>query len=427
MAMSPLQRLLASSGKKGSASARPASSSYKSMPWVRGRSQSDSAEALLRASSPTPGAVVRLQGQTKLTPTPRKQQSAQDYGMSAEDMVRRAQAQQRDFQQYIADSSAEQTRASAAGETPRVHRSPLAGPMEEPKRVLASTLARERGGGYAKTVQMSQEEYDKLTPNERVIVDFNGALAEATKADQAVAKSGGKADEAYLAEAKALFGEKGVNGVYSPNTVRLLGSLNLDLKGRELTDFRSGGMTIGLDDLQKAQEASAETETKEVPYGRKMYAVGDEKLPGQPERSALEFKNEYITNVSDATARRLQEVIAKGQTLTGGEDLTQSLDDNSADMFDQIYSMTVGYKVDPESGMPLIGDDGKPLREEVTRDDILVTMRERDLDLNAFQTYADRRLRQELVTPIDPGQKAAWDSFSEYLPEIRRILFGQEN
>ena len=96
-------------------------------------------------------------------------------------------------------------------------------------------------------------------------------------------------------------------------------------------------------------------------------------------------------------------------------------------MFDQIYNMTVGYKVDPESGMPLIGDDGKPLRENVTRDDILVTMRERDLDLNAFQTYADRRLRQELVTPIDPGQKAAWDSFSEYLPEIRRSLFGQEN
>ena len=347
--------------------------------------------------------------------------------MSAEDMVRRGQAQQRDFQQHIADSSAEQTRASAAGEAPRIGRSPLAGPMKEPKRVLASTLARERGGGYAKTVQMSQEEYDKLTPNERVIVDFNGALAETTKADEAIMKAGGKADAGYLEEAKALFGEKGANGVYSPNTVKLLGSLNLDLKGRELTDFRSGGMTIGLDDLQKAQEASAETETKEVPYGRKMHAVGDEKLPGQKGLSALGFKNEYITNVSDATARRLQEVIAKGQTLTGGEDLTQSLDDNSADMFDQIYNMTAGYKVDPESGMPLIGDDGKPLREKVTRDDILVTMQERGLDLNAFQTYADRRLRQELVTPIDPGQKAAWDSFSEYLPEIRRILFGQEN
>ncbi len=347
--------------------------------------------------------------------------------MSAEDMVRRGQAQQRDFQQHIADSSAEQTRASAAGEAPRTPHSPLAGPMKEPKRVLASTLARERGGGYAKTVQMSQEEYDKLTPNERVIVDFNGALAESTKADEAIMKAGGKADAGYLEEAKALFGEKGANGVYSPNTVKLLGSLNLDLKGRELTDFRSGGMTIGLDDLQKAQEASAETETKEVPYGRKMHAVGDEKLPGQKGRPALELKNEYITNVSDATARRLQEVIAKGQTLTGGEDLTQSLDDNSADMFDQIYNMTVGYKVDPESGMPLIGDDGKPLREKVTRDDILVTMQARELDLNAFQTYADRRLRQELVTPIDPGQKAAWDSFSEYLPEIRRILFGQEN
>ena len=112
--------------------------------------------------------------------------------------------------------------------------------MKEPKRVLASTLARERGGGYAKTVQMSQEEYDKLTPNERVIVDFNGALAETTKADEAIMKAGGKADAGYLEEAKALFGEKGANGVYSPNTVKLLGSLNLDLKGRELTDFRSG-------------------------------------------------------------------------------------------------------------------------------------------------------------------------------------------
>ena len=350
--------------------------------------------------------------------------------MSAEDMVRRGQALERDFQQYIADSSSEQTRASAAGESPSVKRGPLSSPAKEPKRVLASTLARERGGGYINTIQMSQEEYDKLTPNERVIVDFNGALAEATKADQAVAKSGGKADEAYLAEARALFGEKGVGGEYRPNTVRLLSSLDLDLRGRQLSDFRSGGMSIGLDELQKASDASLEkaVAAEETPViGRKMYAVGDEKLPWALGPSIADFKNEYITGVSDATARRLQEVIAKGQTLTGGEDLTQSLDDTTASMFDQIYSMVAGYKIDPESGMPLIGEDGKPQREKVTRDDILVTMQERGLDLNAFQTYADRRLRQELVTPIDAGQRASWDNFAEYLPEIRRILFGQED
>ena len=281
---------------------------------------------------------------------------------------------------------------------------------DQPTKLLPSTIRAQHGFRTTVSQQMEQEAYDALTPAQRVIVDFNTALAEARSSDLSGRYTDvSKWEEGYAARAKSVFGEGTTQ--YAPKTLALLESLQADMRGRNIRDVLDRGYDIGIDELNRSQKA---TESRQIRIGDSTKNIVDIPKPGTAGKPDVS-RSAYVSNISKATAERLLATIQNGQTLLGGKASPLNLDEKAASDFAYLYDVVVN---------PVQADDGSLQLSDKGYADIVETIGNSDYNLESFLTYADRRLRSDMADPSQWLTDDAWKAFSDNLPEIRRKLFG---
>lgn len=110
---------------------------------------------------------------------------------------------------------------------------PSAGPAPDPfaaQEKLGAHMAAKEGGRRRDVYEMTWEDYQKLTDQQRAAVDFNTMLAGAVRRDlknqQEYASVGQGARDIYDQQVAAIFGADGGSKIYAPNTVALLKQVN---------------------------------------------------------------------------------------------------------------------------------------------------------------------------------------------------------
>lgn len=277
--------------------------------------------------------------------------------------------------------------------------------------------------GPVEVKQLSWEEYDALSPQQRAVVDFNGALYNATNADKQAKLKG--ADDpnvrgSYDQAVAKTFG-KGDRGsdTYAPNTMALLSTLGLNDEGGDLDEWLGMGGAVTAGDLETAGEGIGVL----TPQAQAVLPLG--------RRTALQL--------SDHTGSRLSEVLARGQNLLaasaqqatawGSTDATRLASSNPAftgndqksqdfaGLFDLAVSPDVGYTYDA---------DGKASLNQDARNQVASSLEQYDYDPNEFRDYMVARLRNyQQQDGAHPGISLTSDptATSLSLPEIRQIYF----
>ncbi|USH45485.1 hypothetical protein SEA_DOTI_38 [Microbacterium phage DoTi] len=107
------------------------------------------------------------------------------------------------------------------------------------------------GGPASNTRELTWDEYDALTPNQRAAVDANTLLVNAIKSDLSTgALAADSKDEAYLSTVNELFGEAGGSDTYAPNTVNVLSQLGLsDTANGDLDNYLTQAALVNEQDL----------------------------------------------------------------------------------------------------------------------------------------------------------------------------------
>jgi len=105
------------------------------------------------------------------------------------------------------------------------------------------------GGGAYQVRQLSQEEWDMLSPERQKSITANYALYNARQADLALGKDE-KHAEGYDSQVTNLFGDKGGSDSYAPNTVKVLEQLGFTPdKNADLDQFLNGSVITSEQDL----------------------------------------------------------------------------------------------------------------------------------------------------------------------------------
>lgn len=281
---------------------------------------------------------------------------------------------------------------------------------DQPTKLLPTTIRAQQGFRTSVSKQMEQEAYDALTPAQRVVVDFNTALAEARSSDLSGRYTDvSKWEEGYAERAQNVFGEGTTQ--YAPKTMALLESLQADMRGRSVGDVLNRGYDIGIDELNRSQKA---TDPQQIRIGDNTKNIVDIPKPGAAGKPDLS-RSTYVSDISKATAERLLATIQKGQTLLGGKASPLNLDEKATSDFEYLYDAVVN---------PVLAEDGSIQLSDKGYADIVETIENSDYNLESFLTYADRRLRSDMADPSQWLTDDAWKAFSDNLPEIRRKLFG---
>lgn len=108
--------------------------------------------------------------------------------------------------------------------------------------------------GKMEAVPLTEEAYNKLTPDQRRAVDFNTLMIEARKKDFAL--MGETGDDAYNKRVAGIFGEEGGSERYAPNTIDLLERSGFRALGQDLDEYLSGERLIGMDELMNYTPAT---------------------------------------------------------------------------------------------------------------------------------------------------------------------------
>jgi len=156
--------------------------------------------------------------------------------------VRSGQKQptQTDPRRVVPLGSSRQDAAKAAADS----RPPKERDAEEQRGVARQSISRALAGGRANSVyvpkELSWEQYDALSPQQRAAVDANTAISGAVKAD--VAKGETTSDAEYDGRIKKLFGSgPGAGGsVVAPETVSVLEQLGIKSKYGDLDNYLNG-------------------------------------------------------------------------------------------------------------------------------------------------------------------------------------------
>ena len=268
--------------------------------------------------------------------------------------------------------------------------------------------------GINEFAELDDAGYAALSAEKRAIVDFNTQLQAALDKDAAL--KGQKADDDYIQRANKLFASDDASRSYNPNTLSLLETLGSDLKNTKMDDYTSGRMNLSFEDL---------TSTAKTKGVSKEFYDGLQESIQQPTAQRAFGRADFANLVSESTAKRMTDVIMRGQSFLGGEaDTSLSLDSETADKFDYLYNIMTGFSAD-ETGAPILDASGSPSRVDgATYENMVESINAEGLDLATFQTYADRRLRSELYDL--EGDDDYLKLRSAYLPEIKRSLFGGE-
>ena len=266
--------------------------------------------------------------------------------------------------------------------------------------------------GINEFAELDDAGYAALSAEKRAIVDFNTQLQAALDKDAAL--KGQKADDDYIQRANKLFASDDAGRSYNPNTLSLLETLGADLKNTKMDDYTSGRMNLSFEDL---------TSTAKTKGVSKEFYDGLQESIQRPTAQRAFGRADFANLVSESTAKRMTDVIMRGQSFLGGEaDTSLSLDSETADKFDYLYNIMTGFSAD-ETGAPILDASGSPSRVDgATYENMVESINAEGLDLATFQTYADRRLRSELYDLN--GDDDYLKLRSAYLPEIERALFG---
>ena len=268
--------------------------------------------------------------------------------------------------------------------------------------------------GINEFTELDDAGYAALSAEKRAIVDFNTQLQAALDKDAAL--KGQKADDDYIQRANKLFASDDASRSYNPNTLSLLETLGSDLKNTKMDDYTSGRMNLSFEDL---------TSTAKTKGVSKEFYDGLQESIQRPTAQRAFGRADFANLISESTAKRMTDVIMRGQSFLGGEaDTSLSLDSETADKFDYLYNIMTGFSAD-ETGAPILDASGSPSRVDgATYENMVESINAEGLDLATFQTYADRRLRSELYDLN--GDDDYLKLRSAYLPEIKRSLFGGE-
>ena len=266
--------------------------------------------------------------------------------------------------------------------------------------------------GINEFAELDDAGYAALSAEKRAIVDFNTQLQAALDKDAAL--KGQKADDDYIQRANKLFASDDASRSYNPNTLSLLETLGADLKNTKMDDYTSGRMNLSFEDL---------TSTAKTKGVSKEFYDGLQESIQRPTAQRAFGRADFANLVSESTAKRMTDVIMRGQSFLGGEaDTSLSLDSETEGKFDYLYNIMTGFSAD-ETGAPVLDANGSPSRVDgATYENMVESINAEGLDLATFQTYADRRLRSELYDLN--GDDDYLKLRSAYLPEIERALFG---
>ena len=257
--------------------------------------------------------------------------------------------------------------------------------------------------GINEFAELDDAEYAALSAEKRAIVDFNTQLQAALDKDAAL--KGQKADDDYIQRANKLFASDDASRSYNPNTLSLLETLGADLKNTKMDDYTSGRMNLSFEDL---------TSTAKTKGVSKEFYDGLQESIQRPTAQRAFGRADFANLVSESTAKRMTDVIMRGQSFLGGEaDTSLSLDDHENESFTWMYDKLT---------TPVQQSDGSYSVESFDPSEVAEVLASEGLDYEKFVTFADRKLRSEQYDlNIDDNYLKVQ---ADLMPEIKRSLFG---
>lgn len=186
---------------------------------------------------------------------------------------------------------------------------------EHPMRTSTNTLTND--GAPVRTRELTWDEYNALSPQQRAAVDANTAIADAALLDK---DAGTERAEGYDEAVNSLFGTSGGSDRYAPATLAVLEQLGLkDLRGNDLDNFLNLDSLVTMDDLKL------------------LTPEGEAQLAGAPKgREPMRLENAF--SLSRAATSTLAQTLAKGQTLLQATGLSQSaFDEETTGYLDQLW------------------------------------------------------------------------------------------
>lgn len=188
--------------------------------------------------------------------------------------------------------------------------------------------------------QLSPEEYDALTEQQRAAYDFNKMLAQAVHKDRRNADRYNPTPEeqaSYSSDLEAMFGPGRDQGQYAPETVALLRQLGMQDPDAALSDFLSLDAAIGRKQIDRLAESAAPAPA----------APGVTQRPGLGVLDAMDPVKQERFNLADsisADVSKLEQVMAKGNQMLSTIDQVAAQDRN--DLVDRYGGMRNKLKPD---------------------------------------------------------------------------------
>lgn len=110
--------------------------------------------------------------------------------------------------------------------------------------------------------ELSQEEWNALSPQQQQGVIANYSLYQASQADKELALKGNQDDETYTSQVSEAFGEDGGSDTYAPNTMQVLSELGYKNDARDLDEFLNGAAIADSRDVRRSIDKGAEGTAK---------------------------------------------------------------------------------------------------------------------------------------------------------------------
>ena len=263
-----------------------------------------------------------------------------------------------------------------------------------------ASRSRDRDSAFGSKVnvkQLSWDEYDALTPQERAAVDFNGALFDASEKDQAAGLKG--SDDDYTQALRKVFGGNASADTYAPNTLALLDEIGYSDMGGSIDNFLKQGAAISTDDFAKLQ--------------------GTGVLSKEAQDSA-DYRTRYVRDVANRTNTTLNDLLSKGQSLLQGMQETAQSYGSSAEQL----PATPGWGDDHTDDFSQLFDYTSRADTDFTMDDLQSTADQSGFDLNDYLAYADSRMREYQQRSNRYGAVLGTDDSVTYasIPQLRSKL-----
>lgn len=282
-----------------------------------------------------------------------------------------------------------------------------------------NTLGAEVNDNIERTIkQMSQEDYDSLSPQQRAAVDFNTLLTDAVASDKAnqdpYKKVKGQARATYDAAVEEQFGKDRGSDIYAPETMAVLRQLNLDNTITDLDDYLGLKIAINEEDL-KALAPQPNKPVSDLKPGL---------VPEQGNRA--DFQSQIASRTT-----ALAETLAKGNQMLANFSTSAKLARGS--------DRTAFGGAAPSEALPLgFGTDKmdeyfkqaytelatNPTAAQETLDILRTGLKPKELD--AFWNYADQRSRSSLQygTPLGTEEDLLEPGDTYTTPQDFRKLLG---